>query len=272
MRTEAVAGQFYPEDPTELKEDILKYLGNANKISKQSLGIIVPHAGYSFSGQTAAHAYKAISKQRFDTFIILGTSHSSENTSISLEDFKTPLGIMKNDKQFSEELVKLKIEVNERDHAFEHSIEVQIPFLQVLFPSSKIVPIAVSFSDFNECREFCEKVITVAERIGRKICIISSGDLTHYGPSYNYTPFLPGRGKVYAVDKKALDLIAELRSKEFFEYCKGTSICGISSISAGVEICRQTGARKAILINYSNSGDLTKDYENCVSYASLAIE
>lgn len=271
-RIEAVAGQFYPEDPVELKGDILKYLENATKISQKSLGIIVPHAGYSFSGQTAAHAYKAISKQRVDTFIILGTNHSSDETSISLEDFKTPLGIMKNDKEFSKELVKLKIEANERDHAFEHSIEVQIPFLQVLFPDAGIVPLAVSFSDFKECKEFCEKIITVSEKIKRRICIISSGDLTHYGPYYNYTPFQSGRSKVYAVDKKALDFIAELRAQEFFEYCKDTSICGISSISAGVEICRQIGARKAILIKYSNSGDLTKDYDNCVSYASLVIE
>ncbi|MBU2522694.1 MAG: AmmeMemoRadiSam system protein B [Nanoarchaeota archaeon] len=271
MREEAVAGQFYPEDPKELKEDILKYLRNAHKISQKSYGIIVPHAGYSFSGQIAANAYNAISKQKFDTFIILGTNHSSNETSISLEDFQTPLGIVKNDKRFSEELVKLKIEVNEKDQALEHSIEVQIPFLQILFHNIKIVPMAVSFSDFKECKEFSEKIIKVAEKLSRKICIISSGDLTHYGPYYNYTPFNPGRSKVYAIDRKAMDLISELRAKEFFEYCKNTTICGISSISAGIEICRQLGAKKSIILKYSNSGDLTKDYDNCVSYASLVI-
>lgn len=272
MREEAVAGQFYPEDPNELREDILKYLDNANKVSKKSYGLIVPHAGYSFSGQVAAWAYKSISNQRFDTFIILGTNHSSDETSLSLQDFQTPLGIVKNDKEFSEELAKLKIEVNERDHAFEHSIEVQIPFLQVLFKGIKIVPIAVSFSKFEECKEFCEKIIKIAGKLNRKICIISSGDLTHYGPYYNYTPFDPGRSKVYALDKKALDFLSELKAKEFFEYCKDTTICGISSISAGIEICRKLGARKSILLKYSNSGDLTKDYSNCVSYASLVIE
>lgn len=271
-RTEAVAGQFYPEDQEELKQDIKNYLDESNKISKKSFGIIVPHAGYSFSGRIAAQAFKAISKQKFDTFIIIGTNHSSSETSISLKDFKTPLGIAKNDLEFSRELAKQNIEVNERDQSFEHSIEVQIPFLQETFGKFMFVPIAASFDSFEECKSFSEKIIHIAEKLNRKICLISSGDFTHYGSYYNYAPFQPNRSKVYAVDKKAMDFISELRAKEFFEYAKNTTICGISSISAGIEISRRLGAKKAILLNYSNSGDITKDYNNCVSYASFAIE
>ena len=272
MREPAVSGQFYPSDAEELKKDILGYLSNSKKISEKPGGIIVPHAGYSFSGQTAAHAYRAISNGKFDTFIIIGTNHASSETSISLEDFKTPLGIAKNDRKFSEELLKMGIEANERDHAFEHSIEVQVPFLQLLFKEVRIVPIAASFSNLKECKEFSEKIIKTIEKLGRRPCIISSGDFTHYGSYYGYRPFNPGRSKVYAVDKKAIDMISELRSKDFFEYAKSTTICGISSISAGMEICKRLGARKAVLLNYANSGDLTKDYENCVSYASFVIE
>ncbi len=271
VREEAVSGQFYPDDSEELKKEVLGFIGNPRKSSEMPYGIIVPHAGYSFSGQTAGDAFKTIYGKKADVFIIIGTNHSSSEISISLKDFKTPLGIAKNDRKLSEELVKLGIEVNERDHAFEHSIEVEIPFLQMLFKDIRIVPIAASFSDFKECRKFSENVIKAIDKLGRKACIISSGDFTHYGSYYNYQPFEPSRSKIYAVDKRAIDLISDLESKEFFEYAKKTTICGISSISAGVEICRRLGAKKARLLNYANSGDLTKDYENCVSYASFVM-
>ena len=271
-REEAVSGQFYPSDASELRKDVIGYIGNNKRSSAKPYGIIVPHAGYSFSGRTAGYAFNALSGKKADTFIIIGTNHSSSETSLSLEDFKTPLGVAKNDRRFSEELVKLGIEVNERDHAFEHSIEVEIPFLQALFKDVRIVPIAASFSDFDECKRFSEKIVKTIEKLGRKACIIASGDFTHFGTYYGYNPFKATRSKIYAIDKKAIDLISDLKAKEFFEYAKSTTICGASSISAGVETCRRLGARKATLVNYANSGDLTKDYENCVSYASWVIE
>lgn len=272
MREAAVAGEFYPSDAGDLKKEVLGYLERARSGQKRVIGIVSPHAGYSFSGQTAAYSYRSLAGQKFDTFIILGTNHSSSGVCISLEDFKTPLGIVKNDKELSESLAKQKIEVNEKYHSFEHSIEMQLPFLQVLFKNVRIVPIMVSFSDYSECEKFSKTVLSAIKKLGRKVCIIASGDMTHYGQYYNYAPFPPGRSKVYVEDKKAIDLISELRAKEFFEYCNGKTICGAYSISAAISICKGLGAIKGVLLNYANSGDVSKDYSNCVSYASMAFE
>lgn len=275
MRNPAVEGQFYPSNPDELKKIIKEYLKKPKYKARFPLGIIAPHAGYEFSGQTAAYSYKAISDQKFDTFVILGTNHSGPDTVLSMQDFKTSLGILKNDEEFSKELADMKVEVNEREHSFEHSIEVQLPFIQTMFEDAKIVPILASFPDFEEAKKLGEKIAAAAKKLKRKVCVIASGDFTHYGESYNYLPFAPDkhtRRKVYAIDKKAIDMIAELKGKEFFEYSKDKTICGISSITAAIEACRKMGARKAKLLDYSNSGGISKDYENCVSYASIVLE
>ena len=272
IREPAVSGQFYLSDKEELKSMIEGFMQNARKIAPKPIGIISPHAGYEFSGQTAAHAYKAISNQKFGTFIIIGTNHSGDETSISMKDFMTPLGTAKNDLEFCRELEKLGTKVDEQEHAFEHSIEVQIPFLQTMFKNFKIVPIAASFKDYKECKEFAERVFKTIKKLKRKVCIIASGDFTHYGSSYNYLPFEPSRSKIYAVDKKAMDFISELKAKEFFDYARNTTICGISAFSASIEICKMLGAKKAELLNYSNSGDASKEFESCVSYASFVIE
>ncbi len=275
MREESVKGYFYPSEKVELKRLVINLLKSSIVKTKNKVkGIIVPHAGYEFSGKTAAYAYNALKNNKFDSLVIIGTDHSASGVYLSKEDFKTPLGIIKNDKKFSSELNNAGIEANERIHSFEHSIEVQLPFLKTIFKDIKIVPILAYFSDYAQCEEIADKIIKVSKKLKRKIGIIASGDFTHYGMNYGYMPFLPNnntKNRIYLIDKKAIDAISKLKSKEFFDYAKNSSICGFSSIALSLNVLKKLKAKKAELLNYSNSGDFSKDYNNCVSYASFAI-
>ena len=267
-REEIVAGQFYPSDKKELKEQIKKsFLGLVSEKSKKNyIGVISPHAGYMFSGRSAAIAYNSIPKA--DTFIILGLSHSGYSSCISLEDWKTPLGIIKNDTTLGS---AIGLPIDEKAHASEHSIEVQLPFLQYLFKDFKIVPIIVS-SDYNEV---ASKVFDAVEKLKRKVIVIASSDFTHYGFNYGYIPFREDIAeKMKELDKGSIEFVLGLDSGGFLSYIKktGATICGKYPIAALIEVCKKMGANSGKLLSYYTSGDVFGDYTNAVGYASIIIK
>ena len=279
MRKAIVAGQFYEADSKKLKNELKSLFDQTKKISvKGAVGLIVPHAGYFYSGKAAALAYQSL-QNKFDTFVILGPNHSGLGDSISLEDFETPLGIAKNDAEFSKELLNFGIlERNENAHKYEHSIEVQLPFLQYLFgkikkssrdfrmqeiqqnsPAQKIkndfrvlrnenisdikiVPIILGNIDYEKCKEIAEAIEKIAKKLKRKICVIASSDFTHYGESYGFIPFSGTeeeiKKKMYDLDKKAISFIEKLDGKEFFNFSQQITICGRIPITILTEYCK----------------------------------
>jgi len=261
MRKAAFAGQFYSSDSKELEKSIKEMLKDSGKPLKKAFGIISPHAGYAYSGKAAAFSYKAISKQKFDTFVILGTNHSGRGIGISDEDVETPLGIIKTDKEFCN---LLKYDKN--FPAYEHSIEVQLPFIQHLFKDAKIVAIAVSSDSYSDCFKLAESIYSATKKLKRKICVIASGDFTHYGEAYGFTDKKPSE-----IDPKAIKLIEKLDARKFFEFSNNLTICGNSAITACIELCKKLGSRKAKLLKYYNSRDVSGDYSNIVGYASMVF-
>jgi len=292
MRKPAVAGQFYSSDEIKLTNQITSCFkhnlgGGMPKIPLHKgriFGAIAPHAGYEYSGACASHAYREIAGDFPETFVILGTNHSGRGNalfSLSLEDFETPLGIVKNDVEFGNALVEagsvLGLQQDEAAHKSEHSVEVQLPFLQFIAKMIKkdfsIVPIVVSTIDFESCAKAAEIIAKVSQEQNRKICVIASGDFTHYGANYGFAPFKENvKNNLYALDKKSINHILKLDSLAFYDEATKTTICGTGPVVVCMEACKHLGAKKAMLLKYCTSGDISGDYSNAVGYASIIIE
>ena len=286
-RIPIVSGQFYSSGFEELDKQIIgcfnSKLGPGDlpierNEKKITYGIVSPHAGYQISGPSMAWAYKELAESKFPSrFIILGTNHTGLGESqvgVTLADWETPFGQVKCDKGFARELIGKCDFIKEDDkvHANEHSIEVQLPFLQFVNKDKlreiKIVPLAISDYDTNLCRSLGDTLTDISE----DICVIASSDFTHYGPNYNYTPFLHNKKEsMYNLDAGAIDFIKKMDTEGFLNYVrkKRATICGAGAVASCIEIMRNLGMKKADLLNYYTSGDVLKDYTNAVGYASI---
>ena len=289
IRKEAVAGQFYAGNLKSLKQQIITcFTGKwgpttlpASKKHGKIYGIAAPHAGYEFSGGCAAWAYKALAEANHgDLFIILGVNHQGigNKMSFSFDDFQTPLGIIKNNNSFASAIIKkmrsegIDADQNENAHENEHSIEVQLPFLLFVSPDSTFVPILLSSCSYDECKKLGEAIASFSENFNKNICIIASGDFTHFGPEYGFVPFAKDiKNNLYRLDRKAIDKITCLDSKGFYEEAKKTNICGRDTITTAIEACKALGSKKAEWLRYYTSGDVLDDYINAVGYASFAF-
>jgi AmmeMemoRadiSam system protein B len=275
MRNPVVSGAFYESDQDRLKKQIkdcfLSDFGPGvlpeKPQNKESRGFVVPHAGFPYSGPCAAFCYKAIAEsEKPDLFIILGTSHAGVGSAVSLEDWKTPLGIAKIDKDFGKALVDAGIEHNEHAHAGEHSIEVQLPFLQFICEDFKFVPVLVA-DDFKQVADAISKAV---EKTKKKVIVLASSDFTHFGANYGYVPFTDDiKENMYKLDKDAIEYIKKLDSEEFLNYIDktGATICGKFAIAALLTYLKTADTE---LLKYYTSADISDgDYSFAVGYAAI---
>ncbi|MCD6579973.1 MEMO1 family protein [bacterium] len=279
IRKPAVAGSFYAGDLKSLNRQIescfLHKIGPgeiplANIERKNNIvGLVSPHAGYMYSGPVAANGfYKIALDGKPDTIIILGPNHRGfgEDISIMAEGkWETPLGELKIDTDIAESILRnSKIIKNDNNaHQFEHSIEVQLPFIQYIFGKNiKFVPICMTRQDINTDIEIAKSICSSV--IGKNILIIASSDFTHYEP------------QKYAenVDKQAINAIIEFNPKKLYDmvYHQNLTMCGPGPITVMLNICETLGAKKAKLLKYATSGDITGMYDQVVGYASIIIK
>ena len=284
MRRPIVDGQFYARDFDDLTKQIegcffTKFGPGDLPVSKRTkkiFGVIAPHAGYGFSGPCQAWAYKEIAESDFpDTYVILGTSHTGDS-GVLLDDYQTPYGLVKTDKYFGEMMVRNLdfLKENKFAHKNEHSIEVQLPFLQYVSKSNlkklKILPIVVGYNidDIKQLGIYlqdCEKNIKV----------IVSSDFTHYGPAYGYVPFVYNvKKELHGLDKGAISFIERMDVDGFWDYIneKSTTVCGAKAIVAGMMAAKGFGIKKARLLQYYTSGDVVGDYSNAVGYGAIVFD
>ncbi|MFX0066875.1 MAG: AmmeMemoRadiSam system protein B [Candidatus Hermodarchaeota archaeon] len=287
IREPIVNNQFYRGK----KEDLLRQIeecflderfgvGILPKDIKESeeeiIGVVSPHAGYVYSGMAQSHSYAALAatKTCYRSFLLLGLSHHGYFSALSLADWKTPLGVLKNDQELGEALAQTGIPADERVHKQEWSLEVQIPFLQYVFgDSAKIVPLIIS--DDMPTSEIAEKIVSVLKDFkSEKIGLIASSDFTHYGLNFGFHPFNTKEAptKMKELDGGAIDYLLKFDSEGFLEYIKktGATICGRKPIACLTEVCRQIGATKAELNCYYTSGDIEHNYSRAVGYASIS--
>jgi hypothetical protein len=276
IRPPAVAGQFYPADAAALRGAIEGFMRDA--VPPRVAGpvaLVVPHAGYIFSGQIAADAYRQALGRPVDTVVVLGTNHTSGTFHrVSVYDgegYRTPLGVARVDRDLAAALVKEGGAVFDSSlHAREHSVEVQIPFIQHVFPGAAIVPVVVGSPDPESCRRFGHALAALSS--GRRLLIVASSDLSHY----------PEQRVAADVDRRTLEAIAGLKADALADMearaaaagARGVSTCacGEGPVRVAIEAARALGAVRGTVVSYANSGDTAVgDPARVVGYGSVVF-
>ena len=281
------AGQFYEDKEFELNKQIASCFKDKNgpgdlplsKRTNKIKAIIAPHAGYQFSGPAAAWAYKEIAEAEFaDVYIIIGPSHSDSVNVISMQGYETPLGLARTDQEFARILLEKNAELKDDEEGFinEHSVEVQIPFLQFATKDRmhelKILPMLVS-SSIDIAKLALDIKDTIVE-LGKKVIFIISSDFTHYGRNYHHIPFSTDVKKnIYETDRKAIEFIEKNDVDGWMKYVQDNlmTICGLIPVAVLLKTLKPSNVR---LEHYYTSADLDpeSDYKNSVSYAAIIIE
>jgi AmmeMemoRadiSam system protein B/AmmeMemoRadiSam system protein A len=277
IRRPAVAGKFYPEAESKLRPAIEKYLQNAVPARvKNPVAIIVPHAGYIFSGQICADGFKQASRRQYDVVVILGTNHTNPYfRKISVYPgggFLTPLGTAAIDKGLAAALTEANPDCtpDKSLHGQEHSIEVVVPFVQVLFPKAKIVPVIVGTADVDMCVRFGK---TLAEALkGKNALIVASSDLSHY-PSAKDAASVDGKilQAMTGLDPAALNSAIEAQMNLRIPNLD-TCACGEAPILAAMAAAKALGATHGEIISYANSGDASiGERSRVVGYGAVVM-
>lgn len=274
-----VADRFYPGDINELNKTLDNYFQNVNLKDErrgQLTGIIVPHAGYVFSAQTAAYAYSVIRRQ-YDYVIVIGTSHYSGKYGLQTciyDKFSVPNGIIKSDTKLIKKLISKTKLIHDFQYAFfqEHSVEVQLPFIIRKIKNTKLIPFVVSDISIEDAKKAASVIYD--ELKDKEVLVVISTDLSHY-PDYN---------TAVKADKQVIDAVITLNSEIVklkcealvLEYIKNgleTAACGEKAIIAGIEIMKKFGTNEVKLLKYSNSGDIPGygDKSRVVGYAAVAF-
>jgi len=273
-REPAVAGAFYPDDPERLKQLISGYINNAliseARISKSDLiGFVSPHAGYLYSGPVAGYDYKLLDGRVYDTVVILGPNHRVYGfNDVAIWDkgsFKTPLGEI----QIDSELANAIINENSKKflaysfaHKDEHSIEVQLPFLQAVLRDFKIVPIVMGDCSNEICRQLADAIFK--NKGTKKILIVASTDLSHDMP-YDKAVEMDMAALNFIV-KKDIDVLTQSEQQQKI------SMCGFGPVLTLMYILDYFGNTEGVLLKYANSGDITGDKEGrIVGYGAVAF-
>jgi AmmeMemoRadiSam system protein B len=288
IRTPVVAGQFYPGSRDACLEQIRECLALrpvAEPLPQRIVGGLVPHAGWTFSGDLAALVFAAVKKQRetVDTFIVFGTAHSYFGSLPAVDDsdaWQTPLGQIGIDGEFRDALLARRAVVRDTEaHRYEHSIEVQVPFVQHLFPEATLVPIVTPPVD--TAMALGEAVAEAITGRGRTAVCIGSTDLTHYGPRYGFTPM--GRGPdglqwaANVNDRQFIDLALALEAERLLsEAIEKANACGPGAAAAAVAAARKLGSARGRLLAYTNSNEVMRikmgtTARDSVGYAAIVF-
>ncbi len=278
IREPAVAGSFYPISAGELRSSIDRY----RTVSKPQnvVAVVSPHAGYKYCGQTLADVYASIAPG-FETVIIIGPNHQGTgNISTDGNAWRTPLGNVPIDEEFVKELTDDKsVVIDGRAHLREHSIEVQLPWLQIKFGSFKFVPISVSpiLYDKEHMRPLGLRIAEIAGKLKRKVLIVASSDFTHYGRAYGYVPFSGNVSqtlkKIKEIDMEAASYVTKFMPERLIDACseRSLTVCGYGPIAATLWAAQKLGAKSGKVVGYSTSFDVSKDISAIVGYCGIVI-
>jgi len=272
-RKPAVSGMFYAGTARELKEQIewcYKHElgpGAVPRVNSRGLreivAIVVPHAGYYYSGPVAAHAYNELADDGVpDTAVILGPNHTGYGHPVSVwvgAVWNTPFGEVEINEALARRLLGGVIEADETAHMHEHSVEVQLPWLQHLYESVRIVPIAMLAQDIETARAVGKAI----SRSDDNLIIVASSDFTHYEP----------HNIAMERDGSVIEAIVNLDEEELYERCQrlNCTMCGYGPVASVIMAAKEMGAKRASLLKYATSGDTSGDFSQVVGYGSIVI-
>jgi len=288
IRKPIVAGQFYPGSRNGCVAEINEYLQQktpGEPLPETIVAGIVPHAGWTFSGSLAAMVFSAVKKrhEKVDTFCIFGAAHGYFGNTPAAYDrgfWETPLGEVAIDEELADAVLASGEAVSNCDaHSSEHSIEVQVPFIQHLFADAEILPIIVPPNE--QAILLGEAVGEIVSRQDRKIVCIGSTDLTHYGPRYGLTPMGTGpdafKWASGVNDKKFIDLALKLKPKGMLtSAAENCNACGAGAAAAAVAAVKKLGKTKGLLLAHTNSNEIMLEKmgapsDDSVGYAAIVF-
>lgn len=262
------AGTWYPGREKDLLEVIKTYLKNAKAmVSGEIYGLVSPHAGYMYSGPFAAFSYKLLEGKDFDDVIVIGPSHRHGFYGASVDKMKgrkTPLGKIDFDIELADKIIRYNPKLIKYDpdaHIGEHSVEIQIPFLQVVLKRFKLVEVVMGSQDYNTCRVLADAILSAAKN--KKILVIASSDLSHYH----------NQEKAEKLDNLVIDAIEKFNPELLSERLSSDSCeaCGGGPIITAMLVAKNMGADKSRVLVYGTSGNITGDYSQVVGYLSAAF-
>ena len=267
IRQPAVAGRFYPAEPDTLTESIREYLEPANQPHIKPIGVVVPHAGYMYSGHVAGAVYSHIDLPQRN--IVLCPNHTGFGTPLSIMTagaWKTPLGEMQIDEEICAALMDEDPDLEEDTsaHRFEHAIEVQIPFMQYIGGQQvRFVPITIGTSHFGHLEDLGRAIAKVVQEIAPRTLIIASSDMNHYESD----------AITRVKDRKAIDQVLAMNPRGLYDVVQreNISMCGYGPTVSMLTAAKLLGAQKAELVKYATSGDVSLDFDHVVGYAGIVV-
>jgi AmmeMemoRadiSam system protein B len=278
VRPPAFAGSWYADTPERLRSQIEESF--TNRLGPGSLptivengprnlvGLVCPHAGYMYSGSVAACSYYQLAKDgKPDVVVIFSPNHTGRGSALAVMRegmWRTPLGDVEIDTETADKILRGSqiVDVDEVAHVYEHSIELQLPFLQYLYGSDfKFVPVTFLMQDLMSSREVGKA--TAEALSGKNGLVIASTDMSHYEP----------QARAEKKDKMALEAAVKMDEEQYYSIIEshGVSSCGYGPTIAAITASKELGAKEAKLLCYRTSGDVTGDYYRVVGYASIAF-
>ena len=265
-RPPAVAGQFYYGTAARLKSQVEQYISR-DMVREKVIGAISPHAGLIYSGHVAGAVYSSISFP--ETFILIGPNHTGQGAPLSLMasgEWEIPSGVLSIDEDLAGaiagELPALSLDT--RAHEFEHSIEVQLPFIACFSDDARIIPITVMNASVQDCKTIGEGIARAVTHSGRSVVIVASSDMSHY-----ISDTLARK-----LDNLALHEVLDLNPEGLYSTVvkQNISMCGFIPATIMLYASKTLGAHAARLVKYATSGEVSGDYEHVVGYAGVVVK
>lgn len=266
-RKPSVAGYFYPGKAEELKK-MIERMVDLESEKKKAICVVSPHAGFVYSGPVAGAVFSSVLLP--DRFVILGPSHRNVESRIGIMKegiWETPLGDIPVDAQLAELIMKNSDAITEDNaaHFNEHSLEVQLPFIQFFKKNISIVPLCISYySSFEELKELGTSISLGIKAVKENVMIVASTDMSHY-VDHNVAK---------KKDFMAIEKILQLDAKGLYNvvHRQDISMCGFQPTTSALFASKELGAKTATLIKYQTSGDITGDHHEVVGYAGIRVE
>lgn len=268
VRQPVVSGSFYPSNPVILRKMINDFLKAADppEIKGKLIGLVEPHAGYVYSGGVAAEGYSLVKGRKFKTVVVIGPSHHLRypgSSIYSIGDYKTPLGIVHVDRKLCNTIIDKGQDITYYAplHRDEHSVEVEIPFLQVALEDFSLVPIVMGELSLEACQKLANALIEACK--GKDVLFIASSDMSHF---YEYSV-------ANLIDEKANRIIEEFSPSKLWDNLASGDVemCGGAPVVTVMMVAKGFGADKAKVLKYANSGDVTGDKSRVVGYSAVAF-
>ncbi len=265
IRRPAVGDRFYPADPERLRAEIARYVETEAK-RKPAIAMMAPHAGYIYSGEVAGATYSAVKLP--GTFVILCPNHTGIGSPAAIMTegvWRMPMGDVSVNGELANAILSNSTVLKEdyRTHLHEHSLEVQLPFIQYFVPEPTLIPVSLITHQWDELKEVGEAVASGIKGFGEEVMLVASSDMTHY----------ESQKQAETKDQMAIDRILALDPRGLLETVSQNdiSMCGVGPMVATLVAARELGANKAELVKYDTSGRVSGDYDQVVGYAGIII-